>query len=73
MEQLPRRGFTTILSHDLMPMKFIIRRHISHLLQFSLVRILRLELTSAPYKETALTTCAISAFLERGSGFQGRR
>lgn len=38
MEQLPRRGFTTILSHDLMSMKFIIRRHISHLLQFSLVR-----------------------------------
>ena len=62
MEQLPRRGFTTILSHDLMPMKFIIRRHISHLLQFSLVQISRLELASAPYKEAALTICAIPAF-----------
>ena len=47
MEQFPRWGLTTILSYNLMLMKFIIRRHISHLLQLSLVHLVRIELTTS--------------------------
>lgn len=51
MEQFPRSGLTTILSpsigtcdvYEIRFMKFIVRRHISHLLQLSLVHLTGLE------------------------------